>query len=534
MYHRGLWPEHPADPLLRGPRLLYLGQDDALGASMRLLFLLLSCLAASVLAATAARAGYQPTGDALYDRYAQAVLAQPGWPPLNTALNELNLMETLRPLYVNPLTLRDETLAQWEGEFGADPRYWQLRAYCYAFRKCRALGDDDEPDLAGGARLLREGWERGAADAETLLLIHTWEGWATGQPVEREQERPLREALLARGYTAQGLAWMNEWDMEDALEGVELDIPEYYEIAPRFEQEELNLLNAAIALGPDECWPYWRRAIYRLYYGEPELGLADLRAGNAASDCRYPMCFPVSFVYDELAAGRVAGDKALAGLLIEEAADSGALHSIRDTIVLKERYKEAVVIYNLSGDHALLAEIYVMGTRIGQSDRRSVYTSYISSLLCSLPALDLLRGGEVVAGAPRLTPLVKIKAAWETVQVKISGYQFERMLEDPGLGAFYVGTSAYEDYRNELYLAVNIGMTVFDPMPQPAMPQYIQDEADTLYDPLVRGPRLWDAWRQDYEFVAGNLDGMFETLAEYDMRALTAPEAQEWESPGWD
>ena len=494
-----------------------------------LLFVAVFCLSISV-----AHAAYEPTGDALYDRYAQAVLAQPTWPPDPVALKMCEAWPELAQAYVNPLTLPNETLAQWEGEFGGDPRYWQLRAYCHAFRHCRALNHDDEPDLVGGAAILREGWERGGAvDAETLLLTHLWEGWATGKPIERVPEQVMREELIKHYHVEGFWATTTVEQMEEMLKDIDLDIPDYSELAQRFEQEELELLSAAIEMGPDECWPYWRRAIYWLSYGEPELGLADLEAGNAASVCSYPMCFPVSFVYDELAAGRVAGDKALSGLLIEEAAHYSTLHNGRDTIMLRERHKEAEVVCNLSGDYSVLAALFETAVRLGLAERRSIYTSYEATNQCSIPANHLFYEGVVEPGTPGFQALRKAGNTRRYATQDLYRYQFKRAFADLGLTVFYIDHAEFSDFFNELYLSVTIGLNPYEALPQPVETPDLLSEKEALWDPLMRGPRFWDAWRADYEFVERNFDWMFTVLAQYDMHTLTAPESQRWSHPYW-
>lgn len=495
--------------------------------------LLITLAAVQCAGARAARAAFEPTGDALYDRYAQAVLSQPNWPPEKIVLNKYGGWFADNPFYRNVLTLPDEVLADWEAEFGGDPRYWQLRAYCTAFRRYHSLSDD-EPDLAGGAAFLREAWSRGVADAETLLLIHLWEGWPTGKPVESKQEQAMRDALAQRGHRAEKLAKLSGWELEAMLNGIKYDCPSYLELAPQCELEEEELLSAAIALGPDECWPYWRRAIYWLSYGEPECGLADLKAGNQASVCRYPMCFPVSFVYDELAAGKVAGKKVLAGLLLEEAAHSEMLHNRRDTIVLKERYKEAVVMYSLSGDYALLAEQYVMASRLGGCERRSSYTSYNAALLASHPANNLLLTGVVESGSSEALALLKINMVDDYALEQIDRHKLYQAFADPARTAFYMKFANDVNCFGELY---QLGCSGLEPYYYPPteieIPAALQADLQNLADPLVRGPLLWDAWRADYEFTQRGLDWLFPVLAKFDMRSLSAPEGREWSTTSW-
>jgi hypothetical protein len=66
-------------------------------------------------------ARYTPTGDALYDRYARAVIRNEAWKLFHAA-------------GTHPATLSDRLLARWEDDCGADPRYWQLRYWCALHR----------------------------------------------------------------------------------------------------------------------------------------------------------------------------------------------------------------------------------------------------------------------------------------------------------------------------------------------------------------------------------------------------------------
>jgi hypothetical protein len=108
---------------------------------------------------------YTPTGDELYDTYAQALL---------------ELLENARPfqsmIQVAPPSLSSELLDNWEDEFGNDPRYWQLR-YWDANWQTRVQEHasqypaiEVDQDLDPGD-FLEQGVERGASDVITEMLL---------------------------------------------------------------------------------------------------------------------------------------------------------------------------------------------------------------------------------------------------------------------------------------------------------------------------------------------------------------------------
>jgi len=232
---------------------------------------------------------FHPTGDALFDRYAQAVISRQGW-RLFTCHSEQD---------INPATLPDELLATWEPEFGDDPRYWQLRFFCARFRnnlhaqgiKPRDPWELSTPDHPHPVKHLETARERGVADAETLLLLH----------------------IIATS------TWYDE--VADQHGAPERMLDEHFDLAVAinadYEARLLALLDEAIAVGPDECWPYWERAQLRLSWGEDEAALADLRAGNACSSNVIPVCFPISAVLRDHDRHAEHGNQVLNGAILE-------------------------------------------------------------------------------------------------------------------------------------------------------------------------------------------------------------------------
>ncbi len=234
-----------------------------------------------------------PTGDALFDRYAQLVDQQILALPLAPAPEQAAAVGLVP----------DTQLAQWAGEFGSDPRYWELRYFC---AKC----DDQGGALAGGFTaaqdFLAEAQRRGVASANTLQLL------ASEMRVQFG-----RELDAAGGGTAELMQ-----QQDDAL---------------------LAQLDAAIAADTGQAWSYYARALFRFGQGDPDLGLDDLRAGNAAQHCRYPQPWPLSSLALQPASEKPLGSAAVWGAVRLTAQG----YPLPNFIRIKESLKEAQVAANL-------------------------------------------------------------------------------------------------------------------------------------------------------------------------------------------
>jgi len=221
---------------------------------------------------------FTPTGDALWDTYAQANLDLLAAPDA--------FIDGNGPIYPH---LSEEVLDSWEALFGDDPRYWQLRYW----EAERWMIWDEQPTAEPIAMLMR-GEERGAVDA-----------------VSRMQLYKLRKEELTRN-----------WDMY--AEGT---LPEGSDFAPVitdgaapyswYVDERLKLIEELVAACPDESWAWYESAIVRFEFGEWETGLSEMEAGNQAANNRMPLPFPMSFVAERVRAGGDCGSTVAAGQVLQ-------------------------------------------------------------------------------------------------------------------------------------------------------------------------------------------------------------------------
>ena len=93
-----------------------------------------------------------------------------------------------------------------------------------------------------------------------------------------------------------------------------------------------------IEADPSQAWPYYLRAKYWFYFGESEMALADLKAGNVAHNNVMSRTFPIGFLQERMESGNHLGSEILAGAIFEE----DSTHGLRNWIVWKDVVKEAL------------------------------------------------------------------------------------------------------------------------------------------------------------------------------------------------
>jgi hypothetical protein len=256
-----------------------------------------------------------PTGDALFDRYAKEVDA------LISAETAV-VYDTLLYAAVVP----DATLGAWEGQFSKDPRYWELRYLCarIAPRDPQAVGPAPEP-----AAFLREAQARGVATANTLLLLY-------GE-VRGAHQRELDAAGAEAGGGPERMR--------------------------KQEREELVLLDAAVAAGPDEAWPHYMRALYWFDLGEQGKALEDMTAGNAAPENAFPLPWPTAYVSAAPGLAAPPGSAAVCGAIYSAA----IVYPLPNFIRFKEHLRETFVCLNLGGSTVDLEAWHQFACRLGES-----------------------------------------------------------------------------------------------------------------------------------------------------------------------
>jgi len=287
-------------------------------------------------------AHFTPTGDELYDRYARTVIKREAWRLFHG---------------VTPAALPDAILADWEPDFGNDPRYWQLRYWSKIHG-----GDSGSPNsqLATGVSsrekaytYLEESRERGIADATTLLLI----------------------------YQADRNRWQDELKATD-----EEDPANYLAAAAQIEADQLDALNELVEAAPDNAWSYYYRARYWFSIGEMDLAAADVIKGNAAAVCRQPKAFPAAFALDHLGDEQPPGNKYLAGALVH----CDFSDPLPNWIKWKEHSKEFRVIAALSGRTTGLGAMHGFACRVAAMDNADLIATAVGVEIARLQASYML------------------------------------------------------------------------------------------------------------------------------------------------
>jgi hypothetical protein len=197
---------------------------------------------------------YQPTGEALFDTYARAVIARQKW--------RLFKFSVTTPTSYVP----DKTIASWEDEFGSDPRYWELRYWCMlqsgiTIENGLSNGPSDEA-LERATALLEQARSQGVSSSTMLFCL--FDSYSSNEA--RVQANSL--------YTPTSAEKQDLQHAEDLLD----------ELAEEY---------------PDFAWAYYIRALRMV--GENFDGAIELIAqGNQAADKDVPRCFPIDFVKKDL------------------------------------------------------------------------------------------------------------------------------------------------------------------------------------------------------------------------------------------
>ncbi|MCH7472785.1 hypothetical protein IIA79_07535 [bacterium] len=265
---------------------------------------------------------YTPTGDALWDTYAQALLDS--LPQALIDYDGITFYETALP---------DELLAEWEPRFADDPRYWQLRYW-----NAEQLYDSYS---------LQKGVVEDYSGPEPYTFLEHAEAsgvmdWTIAWLLYKKQSHDLRK-LWERFESGETTA-------ED-----EVALPHFDSIPPLmwYDKQQLNLLDDLVSAYPEESFFWYIHAIERFQLGEWIGGLGDLRAANTAPNNRAPLCFPFSYVVSRLALEQETGSEVAAGMVVAGSFQFGSV-SLPYFIPLKDQAKNQIVRLNMG---APLAEL---------------------------------------------------------------------------------------------------------------------------------------------------------------------------------
>jgi hypothetical protein len=270
---------------------------------------------------------FTPTGDALFDRYARVVIRRQA-PRL--------WYQRPRDFLTTQAHVPDAELARWEGEFGGDPRYWHLRYWNTDGDESKAIRLEQVPawrisEFNDGSPqdLLIAGYQRGAKDWILVTLI------------ARTAQRTMYDALDAR-------------QSEFGESGTEEFKARFGAAQRKLEGEVQALLDEAIALAPDQAWPYYERALYWMDLGEYELAEADFAAGNQAPEVVYPCLFPESAVRERLNETNYRENGAVNGAILHNLEQS----NVWPWLILKSHAQELMIASELQGATSLNTEFH--------------------------------------------------------------------------------------------------------------------------------------------------------------------------------
>ncbi len=290
------------------------------------------------------------TGDALFDRYSQAVAqGSPDAAAYYAAYVELLIkhfrlehlrsdkvalsaeltrltdawghdgLQNLRQLYpdhfanerkaVHPEILDAELLTSWEPEFGHDPRYWQLIHWCEAWRWLTDKELSHYEFRPEEFAPLITAYRRGIADLPTLLpLLEVYQiaepDYASQQIEWREHSRQAEDEHEKQGGAPR---WRDLRYEALPLSFFELQAAKAQDVLAELELNLDGFHDALVRLCPDWAQAWYQRAAHFARTGRARQAYADIAAGNACQINRATHLFPVALAFKQAMTGDVPG-----------------------------------------------------------------------------------------------------------------------------------------------------------------------------------------------------------------------------------
>lgn len=263
---------------------------------------------------------YQPTGDALYDRFARLTLKLLTQCDYHAAVPDEYRGEVYyNAQYATPLvTLDYSEIEAWEPEFGGDPRYWQLRVVCGVDDVIGPV-QQDKHDLHSH---LRASIERGIADPASFTL----------------------------------LPWRIILDEDEAL--------------------ALRFYTQAVTADNDNAYWHYRQAAELMNLGETDAAWQAVQRGNAAAHNRMVYPFPISTLHDPRYDSAAADNEVVRGIVFQL-----ECQRIENFIRWKEEYKNANCCLALGYPLEFGDAWMTMARRFGQAEGASVWYPYVGAVL---------------------------------------------------------------------------------------------------------------------------------------------------------
>jgi hypothetical protein len=333
-----------------------------------------------------------------------------------------------------------EFLAACKTDYGSEPDYWELK-----YVGARAAPDSSEQALG----VFAEAEQAGCADGELLC------NWFLA----------LRAVNLGEAYKSQGENW---------------DASAYTFFTDEMFDEEVALLDRAIALDPDNAWPYYQRGLINLLRGNAEDGLHDLEVGNAAPEYTPPLLFPQREIRDSFTADHPAGSVIADGAFLVYYMDFQGLTWQAVDILLLSQVLKVSLPNHASPDDELVLELWDYLVRTGQ-----------------LKDIEFIDRAAVITTARRLLEGIG------------GGDEFSELHPDLAVLSFGLYRAQREVLHNSPdYFSSIITMTFAGGIPGLYAGYYAYEEANFNRDPATQAQ-------------------VFADLAELDIRTMTPP-------PSWE
>lgn len=305
---------------------------------------------------------YTPTGDALFDKYACAVIKRQAW----------RLFASTWDTEPTLIALDANTLADWEDEFGDDPRYWLLCYSCATDISPAQSAEYIEQGLSEKYYYLDQAIQRDCADVNVLYFAfseHGDEWWSLAKEHYSSSE--------------QVVTWKD-------LSPVQQEAIIY----SLCDDEIVPWLDKMIDAAPEESYPYYLKARYHFASSDFDQALRDFEAGNAAAINRIPSSFPASLVLTNTDSEDGMDSSCVIGTIVEFFQVVEPLPNFR---IYKDIIKESVSIKDLSDDPRWRNAMRDFAVRFGQLRRDEDLYPLVSSVMLMIQTQHFLveQGGEL-------------------------------------------------------------------------------------------------------------------------------------------
>ncbi len=282
------------------------------------------------------------TGDALYDRYLTWVA---DGLDSNTAFG--NRTQRLDP------HLGWDPFADWEAEFGNDPRYWMLR-YRYAESEITKTWQYRKNVIGH----LEKARELGMADGAVLLVLLT--------QIDDEIWNESRQ------WAPTGKSRSSNFDeLQKFLRG---------QVDEQIGAEHDKLLAELLEAAGNESLPHYYAAMFDSQRGDYAAAIAHLADGNRAPDNTTLVGFPFQRHMTDLLAGNPLPDDLIGGSILMDWYNLPMPNFIETKQMLKALVAEAVS----REDRAGLDEIHTFACRFGRAEGSTLITSLVALVMIQI------------------------------------------------------------------------------------------------------------------------------------------------------